>query len=346
MSSPSQPPEVLQAFLDLYHATGCNMTATANQMGRSRSSLQHWKTQCRNAGMQPNLRPDTKPKLQIIIDELKAELAAVKCRLAKATRPNYTVRQSISRSEKIRLVCIGDAHDSPEIDKSRFEWFGKYIDRVKPDIVVQIGDFATLDSLNSNVGNETYFGKAKPTFISDMISFNTALQAMTTNFKPEKHVTLGNHERRIDFFENSSPEAYGMMQSELDSVLVNNGWTYSPYGFMQMYGGVGFVHCALNRLGKSFGGKNAEANIANEALHDIIVGHSHVERVHRGPKIGPGNYVQIVNAGTALPDGHIEEYARHALNGWAWGISDMTIKNGHIQDRHWIQMRSLEEMFT
>ena len=46
----------------------------------------------------------------------------------------------------MKIIAIGDTHDAPDVDKQRFRWFGKYIRKVKPDAVVQIGDFITLDS--------------------------------------------------------------------------------------------------------------------------------------------------------------------------------------------------------
>lgn len=288
--------------------------------------------------------PDAKDQ---IIANLRGEIANMREQSAKASKPHFTIRQEVNgSSSKIRVVCIGDAHDSPAIpDKSRFERIGKYIKEQKPDVVIQIGDFATLDSLNTHVPNETYAGKAKPTFIADMVSFNQALDAMQLD-GVERHCTLGNHERRLFAFEDRAPEAYGMMQHELQSIFERHGWTYSPYGMIHYLGGVGFAHCALNRLGKSVGGKNAENTVANELVHDLVFGHSHIERTTRYSKIGPSNYVISCNVGCALPDGHVEDYAEHAMSGgWSWGIMELTIQRGHIQDRSWVPMTRLEELY-
>ncbi len=280
------------------------------------------------------------------VERLRSELDQTRADLAKATKPHFTIRQdNAGRSSKIRLVCIGDAHDSPAIpDKSRFEWIGKYINATKPDVVVQIGDFATLDSLSTHTPNETFAGKSKPTYMADMASFNEALDAMQLN-EVERHCTLGNHERRLYLFEDRAPEAYGMMQCELQKIFERHKWTFSPYGQITYYGGVGFVHAALNKLGKTYGGKTAENQIANDSIHDLVIGHSHTERRHRAAKIGGTNSVQIVNVGCALPDLHIEEYAQHALTGWSYGIADMTIQHGHIQDYHFVSMASLGERY-
>lgn len=293
------------------------------------------------------VRENHAPELLQTIARLRAELELKGQQVDDAVRPKLTVRQDTSpRTSKIRVVCIGDAHDSPDIpDKSRFEWIGAYVRDVKPDVVVQIGDFATLDSLNSHVPDDTLDGRLKPSFENDMGSLNLALQAMQLD-GVEKHCTLGNHERRLFLYEQSHPPMAGKLVCSLDDVFTNNGWTYSPYGQVTYYGGVGFVHVPLNRLGKTFGGKNAENTVANELLHDLVFGHSHIERTTRYSKIGPNNYVISCNVGCALPDGHVESYATHSMSGgWSWGIMDMEIQHGHIQGRNWVSMAHLSEKY-
>lgn len=273
-------------------------------------------------------------------------VAELEAALKRAFRPVYTVRHDTATDERIRVVVIGDAHDDPKQPKDRFEWIGHYINQERPDVVIQIGDFANFDSLNTHVPNETFNGKAKPTFLADVGSLRLAIDAINSklNYIPERHCTLGNHERRLYLFEDSAPEAHGMMSCEIDCTFRDRGWTYSPYGQIYMRGGVGFVHAALNRMGKTYGGKNAETTIANDAVFDLVIGHSHVERVYRAPKIGTGNEIQIMNVGCALPEGHVEEYAAHALTGWAWGIADIEIRGGHIKDRRFVTMTKLEEL--
>ena len=57
----------------------------------------------------------------------------------------------------MKVVAIGDLHDSPNIrDKSRFRWIAKHIKKVKPDVVVQIGDIITLDSCTHYISDDTY----------------------------------------------------------------------------------------------------------------------------------------------------------------------------------------------
>jgi hypothetical protein len=346
MASHNVPDEVFLKTLKVLEECGGNKSEAARRLGFAPSSVRDHIITATRRGLIANPIPYNTGEKDRLIASLQAELDAAREAAKTAFRPHFTVRQDTSgRTSKIRLVCIGDAHDSPAIeDKSRFAWIGAYINETKPDVVVQIGDFATMDSLNSHIGNHTYSGRAKPTFINDMVSFSSAIEAMQLN-GVERHCTLGNHERRLWLAEEEAPHSFGMMQLELQKVFEKHSWTYSPYGQITYYGGVGFVHAALNKLGKTYGGKTAENQIANDSLHDLVIGHSHVERRHRAAKIGGNNSVTIVNVGCALPDQHIEEYAHHSLTGWSYGIADMVIQHGRVQDYHFVSMAHLGERY-
>lgn len=344
----SFPPGVLQEAIDALAKSRGVKEHAARMLGLQGSTYKNRIRAALKAGLKPNDIPAEPVPAAVldINDALRSEIDRLKAELAKAKKPHFTVRADTApKSEKIRLICIGDAHDTPSIpEKSRFELIGKYAQSIKPDVVVQIGDFADLDSLNSHIPNETLDGKLKPSFEKDMGSFNLALQAMQLD-GIEKHCTLGNHERRLWLYEQNHPEMDGKLVSSIDGVLRNNGWTYSPYGEITYYGGVGFVHAALNRLSKTYGGKNAEQTIANDSIHDLVIGHSHTDRKHRAPKIGSNNEVQIINVGCALPQGYIFPYANHATTGWSYGIADMTIQHGHVQSYHFITMEELGERY-
>jgi len=119
----------------------------------------------------------------------------------------------------LKILVIGDTHDSPEIpDKSRFGWFAKHIRKIKPDAVVQIGDFVTLDSCTHYIRDDTYTAKIdKPIFMKDMESMDSAMEEFQyhlKDYKVKKYLTLGNHEKRMFRKEDSNPTFYGMCQKE------------------------------------------------------------------------------------------------------------------------------------
>jgi hypothetical protein len=114
---------------------------------------------------------------------------------------------------------------------------------------------------------------------------------------------------------------------------------------LNIIGGVSFTHCPLNIMGKEYGGKNCEVQIANDATNDIVFGHTHKFRDWKAPKIGDKNYVRVVNVGCALPYNHVEEYAKLNLTGWSWGIVELGIWENHIQESQFISMDRLEKQY-
>jgi hypothetical protein len=164
--------------------------------------------------------------------------------------------------------------------------------------------------------------------------------------KPRKRKTRGNHERRPENYEKEHPRIVGILTGELDQITEDAGWEWTPYGEFFFLGGVGFVHAALNTLGKTYGGKTAEQRISNDAVFDIVIGHSHVGRIHRAPKIGPQQWISVLNLGCALPWGHVEDYAMHCTTGWTYGVYDLFIVGGRIESAAFVSMLDLERRYA
>lgn len=271
-----------------------------------------------------------------------------KKRVIEATvvvRPTYRIQQRRSKPEETqRVLAIGDCHDGPNLpDKTRFYAMGRYAKDNQVDQIIQIGDFASVDSLNRFDGNDTLKGKEKPSFGQDMQSFQQAVRAFhkgLDGYDVPKHVTLGNHEDRIWSYTNKNPEIVDMLDQILFATMDDYNWTYSPYGEFYFIGDVGFTHAPLNTMGKAYGGMQSENQIARDAMHDIVYGHTHKRLDKTFPKIG-NQFVNIINLGTSLPEGHIEEYAKHTLTGWSYGVYDIQIKDGKIYETNWIPMGKL-----
>jgi predicted phosphodiesterase len=264
-------------------------------------------------------------------------------------KPRVRVKAANGEGAAYRVLAMGDAHDDPKIPKDRFYWMGCHAAASGADWLVSIGDLATMDSLNSHIANDTLQAKQKNPYSDDMASLAEALGEIERGLgshKPKKHIVFGNHERRAWLYEDQHPEMAGQLVGELTLLFEDRGWSWTEYGEFFFLGGVGFVHAALNRLGKTYGGKNAEQTIANDAVFDIVIGHSHTARVWRAPKIGPSQFVNVVNLGCALPQGHIEDYAKHATTGWTWGIFDLLIRNGHIESASFVSMPELERRYA
>lgn len=251
-------------------------------------------------------------------------------------------------ANSILITVVGDTHDAPwQADKIRFYQIGKHVNDRKSDQIIQLGDMASFDSLNSHIDNATVGGKKKRPLYSDFLSLEAALDQMNlglNSHRPDKHITKGNHEQRVRRFENEHPELEGILVNELNDIFSDRGWSYSDFGEMYYVDGVGFTHVPLNKMGKPYGGKTSVLQIANDAVHDIVFGNSHNNARITVPKLG-GSSVTVVNAGCAMPQGHIESYAKHSLTGWWWGVMDMVIAHGRIVSVSEVSMAELDSRY-
>lgn len=319
----------LQEAVDALDRFG-NQVAAAAFLGIARRTLQDRILKAKAAGIGPREIPDPPPKT------------------VPPRKPIVRVQAGSEHETCYRVLAIGDAHDDPAIPKDRFRWMGKHAQAMGADYVIQIGDMFTLDSLNQHIPNDTLQGKQKNPFSRDLESAEEALSEFDRGLgshKPKKHETCGNHERRAWVYEDMNPEAQNLLVGPMTCLLEQYGWGWSEYGEFFFLGGVGFVHAALNRLSKTYGGKNSEQTIANDAVFDIVIGHSHSGRVWRAPKIGPSQFVNVVNLGCALPHGHVEDYAKHATTGWTWGVYELLIRSGHIESASFVSMLELERRY-
>lgn len=245
-----------------------------------------------------------------------------------------------------KVLVIGDTHDSPHIVQDRFKWIANHIKKTKPDYIIHIGDFGSFDSLSYFQANDTQQGKLKDAFMIDINSMRNALSILSDAIEGiPHHLCLGNHEMRVHKFEEKIPEIQGLMKKALYDSFHDRGWTTTEYGEFKFIGGVGFVHAPLNIMGKEYGGKNGEVQVANDTLHDVVFGHTHKHRDWKAPKIGDSQWVRIVNVGCSLPQDHVEEYAKLNMTGWSWGIVELDIWANHIQDSKFISMSRLEKEY-
>ena len=79
-----------------------------------------------------------------------------------------------------RIIVVGDAHDSPHIKQDRFKWMGQYIKSIKPDYIIQIGDWASFDSLSFFQKNSTQAGKLKDAYMQDIESMCRTIEYLDT----------------------------------------------------------------------------------------------------------------------------------------------------------------------
>lgn len=84
----------------------------------------------------------------------------------------------------------------------------------------------------------------------------------------------------------------------------------------------------------------ATAAIARDALHDVVFGHTHKRTDKAFPKMG-AQRITVINLGCSLPEGHVEDYAKHSLTGWSYGVYLLDIKDGRLHQSTWLPMENV-----
>lgn len=255
----------------------------------------------------------------------------------------YPITPAIEPSgRKVKVCVIGDAHDDPRLeDKTRFLAMGRWANEEAPDYIVQVGDWATFDSMSRHAEKGSLDHKLRPSWQQDLESLHLSIGAFEKGLKAKKVVKIfneGNHEERAWKYESSNPDMVGTLVPQWQSLFASNGWRIHGFGEYAFIEGVGFIHYIVNGAGKAFGGKTGNQRAGNDSTFSIVHGHDHrLERVSL-PKIGPSRSVEILSIGCSLPWGHVEPYAKLSPAGWWWGVNTLTIQDGMILGQNSIEM--------
>lgn len=259
-------------------------------------------------------------------------------------------KQPIPTGKITKVVFVTDSHDSPEIPQDRFTWIGKFIADSNPDYFVHGGDFATINSVSRFDSFGTITGNERSQLQAEIDSLKRAVDLLCeplekSNCKAKRIITFGNHDERLWLHENQHPELEGMLWSQIENAFGEKDFITRAYKTWQFIEGVGFTHAPINAAGKPYAAKHPENSIANDAAFSVCYGHTHRSVAKDFHKLGPANKVTMFNPGCSLPHGHVEDYARLGMAGWAWGIGELYIQEGMILGHSIIPMLELERRY-
>ena len=92
-----------------------------------------------------------------------------------------------------RIIVIPDTQCAPGQDFTFLSWIGKYIADKKPDVIVQIGDFADMESLSSyDVGKKSFEGRS---YTADIKAAHEAMDYLMIPILKER-VRLENNKKK------------------------------------------------------------------------------------------------------------------------------------------------------
>lgn len=139
-------------------------------------------------------------------------------------------------------------------DFTYLENVGKYLVDKKPDVIIQIGDFADLESLSSyDKGKKSFEGRR---YLADIDASHEAMEALLgplwdynqkakrnkeKRYNPRMILTLGNHENRINRAVELQPELEGVLDISALG-YVGYGWEVHPFLEVVHVDGVAYSH--------------------------------------------------------------------------------------------------------
>lgn len=154
----------------------------------------------------------------------------------------------------MKILVIPDVQAKPDVCIDHLNWIGKLIVDKRPDVVVQIGDFADMPSLSSyDVGKKAFEGRRYRDDVESVIDAQGMLlnplfelQDRQANqkqkiYKPRLVMTLGNHDERINRAVNNDAKLDGVL-SISDLKYAEFGWEVHPFLDVVSIGGVCFSH--------------------------------------------------------------------------------------------------------
>lgn len=271
----------------------------------------------------------------------------------EVTRPKVRVRAynvSVTADLPVRrVVGIGDLHIAPDMPLDHMTWIGRYVAKTQPANVIQIGDFHDFESCEFHSAPGSGSQKRRPAFIEDIEAGEEALHLYHKEVGVGEFphdITYGNHEYRVERFEELSPNLAGTLTPQRDQLFARYRWRTTPYKHWLFMEGVGFTHCCMSIMGKPIGGRYPENTMGNQATHSIVFGHSHRWNHITVPKIGINNAITITNLGSAMPHGYTAPYNDGCVTGLTYGIVDMRLRGGRVESASFVSLLELKEKFA
>lgn len=218
MPQPELSKEQLQEAIDLVARWG-TITKASKKSKHSRSTLLHRHMKACSLGFKPT-----------VLQEL----------------PKARPMERLGRTH----LVIPDCQVRPKVDTDYLEWIGNYIIEKKPDVLIQLGDFADIISLNNYVkGKRAAEGQR---LAKDIASVAHAMERLLkpindynrtaeVKYQPEMHLTLGNHEYRMEREVEDNPRLEGMFHMG-DLGYSDNGWQVHDFLKVIKVDGVEYAH--------------------------------------------------------------------------------------------------------
>lgn len=249
-------------------------------------------------------------------------------------------------------LVIPDVQVKPGNDFSFLTRLGKYIVEKQPDVIIQIGDFADMESLSSyDQGKKSFEGRR---YLNDVKAAKEAMSFLLApineynerqrkngkkQYHPRKVLTLGNHEERIVRAVENDAKLEGVLS--LDHLGYKEaGW--EVYDFLQpiVIDGIAYCHYFTSGvLGRPV--TSARALLIKKHM-SCTMGHVQNWDIHREVK-ADGSPIIGLFCGSCYE--HNEDYLGHQGNTYDRGFwMKHEVSNGHYHPLY-VSLSYLEKKY-
>ena len=215
---------------------------------------------------------------------------------------------------------------------------GQYVVEKQPDKIICIGDFADMPSLSSyDIGKKSFEGRR---YVKDIEASKEAMAAFLNpinvynaqqrkngkkQYKPEMHLTLGNHENRINRAVNNDPKLDGVLSIN-DLGYEDFGWTVHDFLEVVVLDGVAYSHYFPSGVaGRPI--STASATLAKKHM-SCVAGHQQGLQIATGYR-ADGALLTSIIAGSCYE--HNEDYMGPQQNNhWRGALMLHDVRDGEF----------------
>ena len=190
----------------------------------------------------------------------------------------------------MKHLIIPDTQVKPNTPIDHLNWAGQYAVKIRPDVIVMIGDWFDFESLSSyDKGKKSFEGRrytkdidagilAMETFLAPIRDEQARLRKnKEKQWKPRLVFTLGNHENRITRAVENDPMLDGLIGFK-DLKLEEMGWEVIPFLQPIKIDGVCYAHYFTSGiLGRPVSSARA---MITKMLQSTVMGHVQDREIH------------------------------------------------------------------
>lgn len=243
---------------------------------------------------------------------------------------------------KTHLV-IPDSHAHPDYHNERYSWLSKLIADVKPDVVVDIGDFWDMPSLCSyDKGTRSFEGRRYRKDIDAGLEANDRLITPLRKRKkklPRLVRCLGNHEERIVRAIDKDPVLEGTIGLE-DLQSDYFGWEEHNFKEVVNIDGINYSHYFVSGvMGRPITSARA---LLNRQRASCTMGHTHTFEYETGSNV-EGRRSHALFCGVFQD--YDPSFADATSYLWRRGVAiKHSVDNGNY-DIEWVSLDRLREIY-